>query len=319
MPPLTSLLPPLPANLADLQLVRHQMPMLRALARTAAVALKQKLAPNKNTLDLPGPELVKTVAPRDPALVERYLEHVGSSSGVWGDALPAHLFPQWGFALLSKTLEPIPYPLADLLNGGARMVVHRPIPANESLTSTAQLVSIDDDGRRAIFHQRLITSTPSAERALEVDFRPIIRLRGAKRSGEKRAQKREKPTVPADARELRRWSLSARSGLEFALLTGDFNPIHWIPLAAKAAGFHHTILHGFASMSRAAEALIAELGGDGQALKVLDVRFVQPLTLPTHAKDTRGTSSAACFVRGQEVYVGSAPGGPAFMTGTFSA
>jgi hypothetical protein len=41
-------------------------------------------------------------------------------------------------------------------------------------------VSIDDDGRRAIMHQRLVTSTPSAERAIEVDFRPIIRLRGAK-------------------------------------------------------------------------------------------------------------------------------------------
>ena len=319
MPPLTSMLPPLPANLADLQLVRHQLPMLRALARTAAVAIKQKLAPNSTALDLPGPELVQTVAPRDPALVARYLDHVGSSATTWGDALPAHLFPQWGFALLSRTLEQIPYPLADLLNGGARMVVNRPLPANESLTSTAQLVSIDDDGRRAIMHQRLVTSTPSAERAIEVDFRPIIRLRGAKRSDDKSTQKRAKPTVPSDARELRRWSLSPRSGLEFALLTGDFNPIHWVPLAAKAAGFHHTILHGFASMSRAAEALIADLGGDGQALKVLDVRFVQPLTLPANAHDTRGIASAACFVRGQEVYVGTAPGGPAFMTGTWSA
>lgn len=327
---LASLLPPRPERLSDLRLVRHQGPMLKTLARTAALAVGQKLGPplgRRPPSELPGPEVVQTVPPRDPELVSRYLQHLGAEPSTWGQAVPNHLFPQWTFPALAKTLERIPYPLGDLLNGGATMRSRAPLPMGESLTSRARLMRIDDDGRRAIMHQALTTGTPSAPDALEVEFRAIVRLRSRPPSGrdtgkhegrdEGRAG-REKPTVPEDALEIGRWALGPSSGLEFALLTGDFNPIHWVPVAARAAGFKNTILHGFASMARAAEALGQRLGSP-QALSTLDVRFVQPLVLPRFHGDPKGVGSIGCYVRDQEVFVGTSAGGPAFMVGTFAA
>ena len=327
---LASLLPPRPERFTDLRLVRHQGPMLKTLARTAALAVGQKLGRRADN-DLPGPEIVQTVPPRDPELVARYLEHLGADPSSWGTSVPNHFFPQWTFPALARTLERIPYPLGDLLNGGATMRSRSPVPMGESLTTRARLVRIDDDGRRAIMHQALTTGTPSAPDALEVEFRAIVRLRsrppsgrdGGRDSGREPGRDggeragREKPTVPDGAREIGRWALTPSSGLEFALLTGDFNPIHWVPVAAQAAGFKNTILHGFASMARAAEALQRELGHP-QALAALDVRFVQPLVLPRFAGDKKGVDTIGCYVRDQEVFVGTTTGGPAFMVGTFA-
>jgi acyl dehydratase len=294
-----------------LSFVRHQVPMLQAFGRTAANALRQRLSRSKPQLELPGQVLSATLPPRPRELVDAYLAHVSprASANHWGPYLPSHLFPQWGFPLLQAALAPIPYPLMDLLNGGCRMVVHAPLPADEPLDVTAQLIRIDDDGKRAIMHLRLLTGTRSVPEALEVDFQAIVRLR---RKSDNEPQ-RARPTVPQDATELARWSLDARAGLEFALLTGDFNPIHWVPLAAKAAGFRSVILHGFASMSRAAEQLVSELpptaAPAGLALREMDVRFVKPLVLP---------ANVGLYRLGSGLSVGPAPGDEAFMVGTFA-
>jgi acyl dehydratase len=198
-----------------------------------------------------------------------------------------------------------------LLNGGCHLRINAPLPAGEPLVTRARLVDIDDDGRRAILHQELVTGTTSTPSALEIDFHPIVRLRA--KDGDKDdaapAKDKAKPTVPADAREIGRFSLPTRSGLDFALLTGDFNPIHWVAPAAKAMGFKNVILHGFAEMGLAVEAMVRVLwAGDPTRLGELDVRFVRPLVLPR---------DVGAYVRGDEVYVGDAPGGPAYMIGTF--
>ena len=116
-----------------------------------------------------------------------------------------------------------------------------------------------------------------------------------------------------DAREGARWPNGPRAGLEFALLTGDFNPIHWIGPAARMAGFDAQILHGFGSAARTSEALIAEVfGGDPHGLSALSMRFTHPLVLP---------SEAALFLGPQEqtYTVGLEPGGLAFFVGTYGA
>jgi hypothetical protein len=197
----------------------------------------------------------------------------------------------------------------DLLNGGCRMVIHRTMPVDEPLEVSAQLVGIDDDGRRAIMHLRLMTGTRSAPDALEVDFQAVVRL---KRGGSGEGT-RARPTVPEDAELLARWSLDGRAGLDFALLTGDFNPIHWVPMAAKAAGFGSTILHGFASMARSVEVLAARhptvQGPSGLGLRAIEVRFVKPLVLP---------AEVGLYRQGQALSVGPAPGAEAFMVGHYA-
>jgi acyl dehydratase len=115
--------------------------------------------------------------------------------------------------------------------------------------------------------------------------------------------------VAGNARELSRFRLSANAGLAFALLTGDLNPVHWLRPYACAAGFDGTILHGFATLARVVEALQLTLfGGRTDRLKVIDVRFTRPLCLP---------AEVGLYLAGDELSVGTEPGEPAYLTGTF--
>src|SRR5690606_12288746 len=147
------------------------------------------------------------------------------------------------------------------MNGGCRMQVNSQLPLGERLSVTARLRSIDDDGRRVVLQQHVVTGTADQPEAVVADFFAIVPLprkrddgAQAEAAGDKRPRK-DKPRVPAGAREIGFWRLPANAGLDFAKLTGDFNPIHWIPRYARASGFRNVILHGFSTMARAAEGL----------------------------------------------------------------
>jgi hypothetical protein len=261
---------------------------------------------------VPGPRLTETVAARDPALVADYLRWCKGDASAWRGTLPPHLFPQWGFPLLARTLTDLPYPLARVLNGGCRLEIAGPIPADEPLELTAQLVEINADARRAVLHQRLVTGTARAPERLVSHVYAYVPLgtEPAPTKGRGRATgKGPRPMVPIDAREIGQMRLSASAGFEFACLTGDLNPVHWVAPYGRAAGFGGTILHGFATMSRAIERLNRVVfAGDVRALKVVDVKFTRPLRLPARV---------AVYQRPGELFVGEAPGAPAYLTGTY--
>ena len=61
-------------------------------------------------------------------------------------------------------------------------------------------------------------------------------------------------------------------------LSGDFNPIHIDPEAARSAGFDRPILHGLATFGIAGYAVLATCaGGDVTALRELGCRFSAPV------------------------------------------
>jgi acyl dehydratase len=120
--------------------------------------------------------------------------------------------------------------------------------------------------------------------------------------------------VPEDARELGFWRLRADAGLDFAKLTGDFNPVHWVPAYARAFGFRNCILHGFATMARAMEGLHRGLlSGDTGRIRTLDVQFTSPLVLPARV----GLYVAHGDDGARRVWVGDGRGGRAQLAGTF--
>ena len=185
------------------------------------------------------------------------------------------------------------------------------MPRNEAIHVRAHLALIEEDGKRAILTQRVVTSTDSVPDALITELYALVPLAraGAEDARSHGAPKREKPRVPAGAREISYFSLPLDAGLSFAKLTGDFNPIHWLPAYAKASGFRNVILHGFGTLARAYEGLNRGLlSGDVRKLKLLDVKFTRPLVLP-HA--------VGVYVRQREVFVGDAVDGPAYMSGRF--
>jgi len=280
----------------------QQGAVIGALLKTGFAAMTQK---RPASMEVPGPSFSDTVSPRSQTLIDAYIRHVGGSPRAYRGQLPAHFFPQWGFPTLVKTLDAIPYDMTKVLNAGCRVVMHKPIPTGEPLFLRARIEDIDDNGKRALLTQKLWTSTRSAPDALECTMRVFVPLKR-----DKSGKKKEKPRVPEDVREVGRWRLGPKAGNEFAVLTGDFNPIHWIPAAARASGFRNCILHGFSTMARAIETLNAvRFSGDIRRLHAVEVKFTRPLVLP---------AKPAVFLGPDHTfYVGTQPGGPCFLEGSY--
>jgi len=292
--------------------LRHllsQGPTLRALAGVAAASLRRRRG-DASDAALPGPWVEAELPPRPAALVRDYVRHVGGDPAAYAGALPPHLFPQWSFPLAAKALAGLPYPMTRVINAGCRIEARAPLPAGEPLVVRARLEAVEDDGKRARIAQRIVTGTRSVPEAVIAEMRtyvPLARGGGGRGAGGKAA-----PVVPAEAEEIARIEVDSRAGLDFALLTGDFNPIHWVPLAAKAAGFRGMILHGFATLARAFEAVVrGKLGGEPGRLSVIEARFVKPLVLPGRA--------VVCVGGEAGVWVGEKAGGEAYLEGRFEA
>jgi acyl dehydratase len=284
--------------------VLSQGPVIASLGGTALAAILQRVrkqAPSGPPAT-PGPELTQTLPPRSPELVRDYVKHVGGDPSAYRGTIPAHFFPQWGFPLAAKTLRGISYPLEKVLNGGCRLEINSPLPLGDPLHVAARLESVDDDGRRAILHQRISTNHD----AVVGHMYAIVPLSRADKTEKKKS---EPARVPQSATEIGYWRLGPDAGLAFAMLTGDFNPVHWIPAYARTFGFKSTILHGFATMARAIEGLARGLwAGDATRLTVFDCKFTRPLLLPARV---------GLYVEGNTCFVGDAPGGPAYLVGNF--
>lgn len=277
----------------------HQGPVVAALLRGVARAASHR--ERTGAVIAPGPWHTARVAARPPALVRDYVRHVGGDPAAYEGLVPPHLFPQWVFPLQVKALEGVPYPLERVLNGGCRLEQRAPLRAGEPLVVATRLDDVDDDGRRAVLRFLATTGTEDEPEAVVAHLYAIVPLGGARGGG----AKKEPVRVPTDARELQAWRLGARAGLDFSILTGDFNPVHWLPPYARAFGFQNVILHGFSSFARTFEGLRRALR---VSPRVLDVRFTRPLVLP---------AKVSLFHADAKVWVGRAPGSRAFLEGTF--
>lgn len=76
------------------------------------------------------------------------------------------------------------------------------------------------------------------------------------------------------------WRLPAGLGRAYAAVSGDVNPIHLNPVAARAFGFPRTIVHGMWSHARMLAALQPRLP---DAYEV-SVRFTKPVLLPSSVR-----------------------------------
>jgi acyl dehydratase len=306
--------------------VLQQGPMLATLGKTAARAFAQQLRSKRREQPagdgdgngaahaplLEAPEVRREFAPPSSDLLDAYVRHVGGEPRAYRGIVPAHFFPHWVLPAAAQTLSDVPYPILRVLNAGCRMQINAQLPRGQRLHVRARLTSIDDDGRRALLTQRVVTGTDAHPDALVTDlyvFVPLRRAGAADASGAPKDKAKDKARVPSGAREIASVRLRGDDGLSFAKLTGDFNPVHWVRPYAKVSGFRNVILHGFATFARSCEALNRGLfGGDVRKLTLLDAKFTRPLVLP-HA--------VGFFIQSDELFVGDAVLGPAYMTSRF--
>lgn len=278
---------------------------LAALGRAVASAIGKKGSASAAPAAPAAPSAwIEDVAPApSAALVRAFVKNAGGDPSHYRGVVPPHLFPQWTFPIASRLFAETPYPLVRILNAGTSMTPAAPISAGEPLLLRARTTSIDDDGTRAILTVEIVTSTRSSPEALRSTisaFVPLAKKKGGKKKDEKR--------VPLDAKELSFARFSAQAGRDFAFLTGDVNPIHWVPAYARASGFKGCILHGFGMFAHAVEAVVrARLSGDPKRLSHAEGKFVRPLLLPAKA--------GAYLADDGALFLGDAPGGGVYLDG----
>jgi len=251
---------------------RYQRPVLRGMGELALAGLIP--GPLRGAPPIvPGEWLERRVPALPDALVDAYVAHTGGDRASYDSSIPPHLFPQWAFAMSGELMRGLRAPLLRAMNGGCRLEVRGPLPRGRDLVVRGRLAAIDDDGRRAIITQRFTTGIEGNTNLLAAEVRVFVPL--ARGKGDRKSP----PAVPSDARDLGGFVAGARAGWEFALLTGDFNPVHWSRRYARTSGFPSAILHGFGTFARAWEIVRAD-----REIHVLDARFTRPLVLPNEAR-----------------------------------
>ena len=292
------------------QHVPNQAAGLRALGgliqRAALDALKPTRASsvgNQAKSSLIGTTVRREVRLPSLALQRSFVRFCGGEPSRYAGRTPPHLFSQWILPAALELAKRLPYPPLSVVNLGCSLRIDGPLPDRGNVSVHSTLTGLSESEGKVRLTIGLLTLFEKDVR-LRAELQLLVRLPSSDKPAPSRT-KREVPIVPEAARELARRRLDADAGLQFAELTGDFNPIHWSRAYARMVGFKSSILHGFGSFALAYEALVnGRLSGRFEDVRRLDAEFTAPLPLPREV---------GVFSRDDKLWVADAPLGPAYM------
>ena len=289
---------------ANYHYLREQKEVIASMGQSLLHSFAPFLKKGKQVPALPSEVQKCQIPPRNNHLIDDYISHVGGSIDAYRLIVPWHFYPQWAVPMVAKLYQNIPFNMTRTLNAGCSVIINHQIPRDADLFVKSRLKEIVNDERKILLVAEISTDTKEHRDALIVEQKIIIPKRGPS------AKKSKKNHIPYHADKIGTLKIPKRSGLDFALLTGDFNPIHWIPLYAKAMGFESTIAHGFSTMARTMELINFEVfEGDVDRVKSIDIRFTRPLRFPANVD---------VFIDKNKFFVGHGPGGQAFLMGTYA-
>lgn len=247
--------------------LREQLPVIRAMAwaglRSANPLTRSRRVPAASEI------IHAEIRPASRRLVDDYIAWCGAPATRYRDTLPPHFCAHWAMPMLARLGANAPYNMLSVLNQGARLQINAALPRDVPLQLRGSLESVSNDGHRVRIHSRVIASTADTTDALILDSYAALML--------KRSPSRKPAEAEPDFKTIGHWSADADDGLRFAKLTGDFNPIHTLPMLARHTRFHGCILHGFAGFARSYETLL----NSGADIRCADIRFIKPLPLPS--------------------------------------
>jgi acyl dehydratase len=144
------------------------------------------------------------------------------------------------------------------------------LPLDRPLQVQAQLKSLQLADNRARLVVRVATGTEDNPERVVAEMHQLFIL------GKSTGRSLPRTSPERQWHRLGRWNAVEKDGIRFALLTGDFNPIHWVPLAGALSPFKGMVLHGFGTFARTFEILARTMD-----VGLIDVRFLKPVRLPS--------------------------------------
>ncbi len=254
---------------ASLGLLRHHGPMLKTIGRILWASARPGRRRAVATPEATGTTIHRAIAPPAAALVERYVEWSGAA-GRYRNELPPHMVSQWSTPLVGELLLALPYRLTRVINQGVTLKVNGPLPRGVPLSLSASLQKVEEAGGRARVTVLIVSGTAQQAALVETRLHLSFMLPGPRPARPPRDQ-----VDDPDWQTVGAWQAAAGDGLQFALLTGDFNPIHWCGPLARRSVFRGKVLHGFGSLVRSYETL-----PEGSCREI-DIRFLRPVPLPS--------------------------------------
>ncbi|USA54289.1 protein dehydratase [Acinetobacter sp. C32I] len=248
---------------------------LRSLKKTKAASVDwQSLASMNEVIDAPSHDLI-----------EHYIQWSGAELTKYQDTIPPHMVSQWGLSFATRLLLQTHYPLSQVINQGVSLKIHGKLPRTENLMIQAKIANVDERNGLARVSVQITTGTITQPELVETVLHMAFILPHFEKT------KRIETVDHKTWQHLGEWSATADDGLKFALLTGDFNPIHWITPLAKLSNFGQKVLHGFGVFARSFELL-------PETIQQIDIRFLKPVKLPSqHNRVETCTEQMQKYVR----------------------
>lgn len=158
-----------------------------------------------------------------------------------------------------------------VLHGEQLTELRRPLPPRARLVHRARIEELWDKGRMAV----VVTAIETSDDDGPLAYHEVTTfVRGAGGWGGERGPARAEHAPPDRAPDAVREQAVGRTQALLYRLSGDTNPLHVDPAAAKAFGFERPILHGLCTFGFAARHVIeAMAGGDPRRLRSIRVRF----------------------------------------------
>lgn len=244
---------------------------------------EQTSAPNLSALYLKavattptrrGGELPETEYVRRDVEIDR--AHLAEYNRICGFGLRDELPPTYphilafGMSVQLMTDGDFPFPLVGLVHVVNEIEQRRPLRADEPLTQRVRLENLRPHPKGRQFD--VVTETSSGEELVWREWSTYLRRGKSDDSAPRDARLPEPASEPSAS-----WKLDGGLGRRYARISGDRNPIHMHPLAAKSFGFPRTIAHGMWSKARCLAAL------EGRLPDACTVRaeFRKPVLLPS--------------------------------------
>jgi acyl dehydratase len=177
-------------------------------------------------------------------------------------AFPLHL------ALM--TSGRFPFPAIGLVHISNRIVQHRPTDARErlSLRVWAGRIEPHPRGQQFSIHSEVKVGDEIVWSESSTNLK-----RGG---GSENAPKADDPPASDELPATATWRLKSDLGRRYGSVSGDLNPIHVHPLAARLFGFQSAIAHGMWTKARC----LAALGPELPNAFTVKVAFKRPILLP---------------------------------------